>query len=171
MSIAITVVGHDRPGIIADVTGALAAHGGNIEDSSMSLLRGHFAWTLIVDLDAADEELEATVGPLRRKDLMISVLRLPAEDESNAVETVPFWLTVHGTDRAGIVSAITRVVADFGGNITNLSTRLAGDLYVIGADVDLPADAPLADVAAELTVVGNELGVTAHLRQADADTL
>ena len=42
-SFAITVVGHDRPGIIAEVTGALADLGGNLEDSSMTLLRGHFA--------------------------------------------------------------------------------------------------------------------------------
>ena len=39
-SLAVTVLGHDRPGIIAEVTGALAALGGNLEDSSMTLLRG-----------------------------------------------------------------------------------------------------------------------------------
>ena len=45
---AITVLGHDRPGIIADVTATLAQRDANVEDSSMTLLRGHFAWTLIV---------------------------------------------------------------------------------------------------------------------------
>ena len=171
MSIAITVVGHDRPGIVADVTGALAAHGGNIEDSSMTLLRGHFAWTLLVALDASDEELEETLGPLRRPDLMIWVLRLPVEESDDGVGTEPFWLTVHGTDRPGIVSAVTRVIAEAGGNLTNLSTRLAGDLYVVGADVDLPADADIDALTRELAAVAASLGVTASLRPADSDVL
>ena len=45
--LAITVIGHDRPGIIADVTAGLADLGINLEDSSMTLLRGHFAMTLV----------------------------------------------------------------------------------------------------------------------------
>ena len=53
--LAITVLGHDRPGIIADVTTALAQRDANVEDSSMTLLRGHFAWTLIVGTEASVE--------------------------------------------------------------------------------------------------------------------
>lgn len=171
MSIAITVVGHDRPGIVADVTGALASHGGNIEDSSMTLLRGHFVWTLLVATTANDEALEATLAPLRRPDLMISALRLPAEDAAERIETQQFFLSVHGADRPGIVSAITRVVADAGGNLTNLSTRLAGGLYVVGADVDLPIGVDTADLAATLTGVSTDLGVTARLIAVDSDVL
>ena len=44
---AITVLGHDRPGIIAETTGRLADLGLNLEDSTMTLLRGHFAMMLI----------------------------------------------------------------------------------------------------------------------------
>ena len=39
----------------------------------------------------------------------------------------------------GIVAAMTRVLADAGGNVTDLSTRLAGSLYVVVAEVELPA--------------------------------
>ena len=45
--LAITVLGHDRPGIIAQTAEVLAEAGMNLEDSSMTLLRGHFAMTLI----------------------------------------------------------------------------------------------------------------------------
>jgi glycine cleavage system transcriptional repressor len=41
--IAVTLIGSDRPGIIAAVAAALADVGGNIEDSSMRILRGRFA--------------------------------------------------------------------------------------------------------------------------------
>ena len=44
---AVTVIGHDRPGIIADVTEILAGLGLNLTDSTMTRLRGHFAMTLV----------------------------------------------------------------------------------------------------------------------------
>ncbi|MEI6620856.1 MAG: ACT domain-containing protein [Actinomycetes bacterium] len=171
MRIAITVVGHDRPGIVADVTGALAAHGGNIEDSSMTLLRGHFVWTLLVETDATDTVLEQTLAPLRRPELMISALRLPADESGGIGPSTAFFLSVHGADRTGIVAAITRVIADAGGNLTNLTTRLAGGLYVVGADVDLPLGVDVDSVCARLAAVAGELGVTAHLRPVDSDIL
>ena len=62
-------------------------------------------------------------------------------------------------------------VADAGGNITDLTTRLAGDLYLVVAEIDLPAD---ADVEAVTTAIGEaaaELGVGATLRPAEADEL
>ena len=65
--LAITVLGHDRPGIIAETTGALAGLGLNIEDSTMTLLRGHFAMMLITagGADAGTVE-ESLSGPGRR---------------------------------------------------------------------------------------------------------
>ena len=48
--IAVTVLGHDRPGIVADVTRALADLHGNLEDSTMTLLRGHFVMVLLLSL-------------------------------------------------------------------------------------------------------------------------
>ena len=45
--LAIPVLGHDRPGIIAEATQALAELGLNIEDSPMTLLRGHFAMMIV----------------------------------------------------------------------------------------------------------------------------
>jgi glycine cleavage system transcriptional repressor len=61
---AITVLGHDRPGIIAEATGHLAGLGLNLEDSTMTLLRGHFAMMLICAGDAADAQIEAALAPL-----------------------------------------------------------------------------------------------------------
>src|SRR5918992_733661 len=48
-TLAVSAVGLDRPGIIAAVAERLAAHGANITDSRMAILRGHFALTLIVE--------------------------------------------------------------------------------------------------------------------------
>ena len=66
---AVTAVGADRPGIVAAVTGAFVDHGCNLEDSSMTILRGQFAMMLVVDAPAGvgAGELEAGAGrPGRR---------------------------------------------------------------------------------------------------------
>ena len=59
---AITVLGHDRPGIIAEATDRLAGLGLNLEDSTMTLLRGHFAMMLVCEGSAADAEIESALA-------------------------------------------------------------------------------------------------------------
>lgn len=49
----ITVLGGDRPGIVAAVAGALAAHDVNILDISQTILQGIFTMTMLVDLGDA----------------------------------------------------------------------------------------------------------------------
>ena len=47
---AVSAIGRDRPGIVAAVSRVLLDLEGNVEDSQMSILRGHFAVMLIVAL-------------------------------------------------------------------------------------------------------------------------
>ena len=169
--LAVTVIGHDRPGIIADVTGLLAEIGGNLEDSTMTLLRGHFAMMLIVSADASADAVGAALSPVTKDGtLLVSVREVPPEPEVPPVGA-GHVLTVHGADRPGIVSAVTRVIADAGGNITDLTTRLSGTLYLLVAEVDLPSGTDTRRLTDRLTAVGRELGVHASLRPADSDVL
>ncbi|HOF63752.1 MAG TPA: ACT domain-containing protein, partial [Dermatophilaceae bacterium] len=62
--LAVTVIGDDRPGIIAELTHALAEVGGNLEDSTMTLLRGHFAMVVLVRTAASQGTVEAALAPL-----------------------------------------------------------------------------------------------------------
>lgn len=169
--LAVTVIGHDRPGIIADVTAVLAALGGNLEDSTMTILRGHFAMTLIVATDVPAAEVERALAPLTAdRSLLVSVRDVPPEQEPEPLGS-PYVLTVHGADRPGIVSAITRVVADAGGNVTDLTTRLSGQLYLLVAEVDLPAAADVVALTAALRATADRLGVDVSLRPAEPDLL
>ncbi|MBS2936727.1 ACT domain-containing protein [Nocardioides sp. J2M5] len=168
---AITVLGHDRPGIIAETTGRLAGLGLNLEDSTMTLLRGHFAMMLVCAGDVADAEIEAALAPLAADgSLTVSVREVPAEPA--AASAGSSWvLSVHGGDRPGIVSAVVGVVAGVGGNITDLTTRLSGDLYLLVAEVDLPSGADVEAVERDLAAAAADLGVGVSLRPADTDEL
>lgn len=52
----ITVLGSDRSGIVAAVTGVLAEHDVNILDISQTILQGIFTMTMLVDLSGASVE-------------------------------------------------------------------------------------------------------------------
>ncbi|NLU50870.1 MAG: ACT domain-containing protein [Syntrophomonadaceae bacterium] len=53
----ITVVGHDRVGIIAGISGILAAANVNILDISQTILQGFFTMVMVVDSKASTVEL------------------------------------------------------------------------------------------------------------------
>lgn len=167
-SFAVTVLGLDRPGIVAEVTEAIAELGGNLEDSSMTLLRGHFAMTLIAALDEGEALADRLAG-LAESGLVVSVLQVPDAPDAQP-RTESYLLSVHGGDRPGIVSAVTRRLADLGGNITDLSTRLAGGFYVLTAEVELPAHRGDEALTA-LREAAAELGVTVHLAPVDEDVM
>ena len=172
-----TVLSHDRPGLIADVTGVLAQLGGNLEDSSMTLLHGHFAWTLVFDVDAEPEQVRERLSEVCPAGVAVSYLDVAAtaRDYDLAAlgdqETELAGVSVHGADRPGIVSAITRVIADFGGNITDLTTRLGNGLYVVVCEVEFVAGTDLSAVQDRLSEVAAGLGVTASIRTSDPDLL
>lgn len=169
--LAVTVLGHDRPGIIADVTRLLAEVGANLEDSTMTLLRGHFAMVLVASAEVAPAEAERALAPLAADgSLTVSVREVPAEEPAEPLGST-YLLSVHGADRPGIVSALTGVVAEAGGNVTDLSTRLSGELYVLVAEVDLPGSVDPEQLSRDLATAGEELGVDVSLRVLDPDLL
>jgi glycine cleavage system transcriptional repressor len=73
---AVSVFGRDRPGIVAALTRVLADAGCNLEDTSMTILRGHFAMMLVISGGAGifAPDLEAALSPVAdRLDLQLSV--------------------------------------------------------------------------------------------------
>lgn len=167
--LAVAVLGPDQPGVIAALSEVLLAGSGNLEDASMTILRGQFAMTLVVDVDATADEVSERLAPVaERLGLLISVRDARAAPAGEPTGS-PHVVSVHGADRPGIVARVTAAIAAAGGNVTDLSTRLAGGMYVLLAEIDLAGDA--AALADELDRLSKELHVTATLRPADADLL
>jgi glycine cleavage system transcriptional repressor len=167
--LAITVIGPDRTGIVADVSEALAGVGANLSDSTMTRLRGHFAMTLICTGPDASA-VEDALAPLSADGRLLATVRTVQGESGADGNGEPWLVSVHGADRLGIVAAVTRVVAVAGGNITDLTTRLTGPLYVLVAEVEVPPGG--GDVLAErLAVAAGELGVDVTLRRAESEIL
>ncbi|HEX5598681.1 MAG TPA: ACT domain-containing protein [Micromonosporaceae bacterium] len=167
--LAITVIGPDRPGIVADVAQVLAGVGANLTDSTMTRLRGHFAMTLICTGPTVGE-VETALSPLTAESQLVTTVRAVRPDLEAAPGGEPYLLSVHGADRLGIVAAVTRVVAQAGGNITDLTTRLTDPFYVLVAEVDLPPSSA-DEVSLRLAEVATDLDVGVTLRRAETDLL
>ena len=122
----------------------------NLEDSSMTLLRGHFAMTLICAGEASAAEVESALQPLVDESLDVTVREVPREPTSHRRSAV----SGHGARRRPARASWPgwpSVIADAGGNITDLTTRLAGGLYVLIAEVDLPTDVRRDALRREIT--------------------
>lgn len=170
-TLAITVIAQDRPGIIARITEALAGQQMNLTDSSMTVLHGQLAMTLICTGNADRVRVDAALQPVAADGEIIHVHDLPEVGAAPAAAGASYLLTVHGADRLGIVATVTAAVAEAGGNITDLTTHLGGGLYVLAAEVDLPPGADVAALRSRIDAAAADLGVDVELRPVDRDDL
>ncbi len=175
--LAISALGADRPGIVAAVTGVLVEQGCNLEDTTMSILRGHFAMMLVVAApDAVDAgALEgALAGEAERFDLVVAV-RAIDDDVPVSPTGQSYALSVYGADRPGIVHRVAVALADLGVNVVDLATRMIGGserpVYAMLLDVTLPDGVAAEVVEARLDEACGDLGVEWSLHPADADVL
>lgn len=147
---ALSAIGVDRPGIVASIAERLVAHGVNVTDSHMGILRGHFAMTLIVTVRGDVTALRAELDRAARELDVDALTLVPVRGSGARGPAATHTVTVHGADHPGILAAVTRRLADEQINVTDLMTRLAGDLYVMFIEVAAPGGVPdLGDVADE----------------------
>ncbi|KIE43738.1 glycine cleavage system transcriptional repressor [Geobacter anodireducens] len=169
---ALSVVGKDRPGIVAGTTGILYRLGCNIEDSSSTMLGGEFAMILIISHPTPftkDRLLEEFRVLGEEMDLTVSARTMtPDEAEYLAPEGEICMLSVYGSDKPGIVYRVTRELAGRGINITDLNTKLVGKagepVYVMMIEAALPEEISVDQVSAMLEEIRKELNVEISVR-------
>ncbi len=174
---AVWALGADRPGIVASVTGVIYQTGCNLKDCSMTVLSGHFAMMMLIEVpdDLAPEALEAELAKAEGcADLTVAV-RPAGEGASIMVEGEPYIVSVYGSDQPGIMHRIAVVLADHSVNITDVNTRVIGGdgepVYAMLVEVTLPRSLDPAILERALQATASEVGVDASLHPADADIL
>ena len=168
---AVTVIGKDRPGIVADATEILYRLGCNVEDSSCTMLGGDFAMILIVSHERPFVKSRLADEFRAFHDLGLSAnIRSLHEDEVcyTAPQGELCLVSVYGSDQPGIVCRVTRALADRGVNITDLNTRLIGSkeepVYVMMMEAARPAGVTIAEMEELLEKLKKELHVEISVR-------
>jgi glycine cleavage system transcriptional repressor len=143
--LAVTAMGGDRPGIVAAIAEVLHQRGGNVEDSAMTVLGGHFAVMLLVATeDEPDALAQALTEATSDLDLTITVNPTGEGHDSPAPTHV---LSVYGADKPGILAGVTRCLADLRVNITDVESRLLS-----------PGDAPVYALVVECSIESGDIG-------------
>lgn len=137
----LTVVGQDRPGIVAGLTDALYRGGANLGEASMARLGGNFTIMLMVESDAEAPGLQRLVEPFAA----VHSLRVhvdPVEGRLHEHLAPNARIAVHGADRPGIVAQVTQALAAAGFNILDLDSGVGGTdarpIYVMTIDGHAP---------------------------------
>jgi len=175
----VTAFGQDRPGIVALMADSLYQLGCNIEDTCMTRLRGEFTMMLMVrlpqDIDANALSSRLTAST-RLLDLAVLCRALPGQAAVRhyTSELPTYILSVYGADHPGIVAQVARTVADHGGNITDMNTRVIGSgevpVYVMVLEIQLPEDRQSDQLKQALEALKPLLGVDLTFRPLDSVT-
>ena len=171
--LAVTVIGTDRPGIVAAVTKALYDAGCNLEDVTSTILRGHFSMMMVVrppaGVDAA--AVESALDPAAREMDLVVAAR-PVEETSEAPDDSTHVVSVYGADRPGIVFRVADALAAAGANVTDLTSRVIGsaDEPVYALMLEISALAP-EEVGAALERLHGEIGVEVSIHPIERDVL
>jgi glycine cleavage system regulatory protein len=168
--LVMTVIGHDRPGLVESVAALVAENKGNWLESRMSRLGGHFAGILRVEVPAENEApLAAELKKLAAQGLTVVVH--PDQPKPLASSARVSVLEIVGQDRPGIVREISRTLAGFGVNVEELETECASaamsgeTLFKARARLSLPATCDAAEVRQQLEKLAADLIVEISLEE------
>jgi glycine cleavage system transcriptional repressor len=123
---ALSAIGRDRPGIVADLAELIYEADCNLEDSSMTILGSEFAVLLLLSGEGDDLERRLAAGCKRLEwEKRLTVFFRPLEEgvPGEAWRGQAMDCVVSGVDKAGIVARVARTLADHGVNITALHTQ------------------------------------------------
>jgi glycine cleavage system transcriptional repressor len=173
---ALSAIGKDRPGIVADVAGLIYECAGNLEDSSMTLLGSQFA--LLILLSGAGEEFQyrLSTGCKRLEwEKRLSIFLTPVEESESLPKpreiSEGYELSATGLDRMGIVYHVSRLLADLGINIADMHTKITPTpesgtpIFTMKVLVQIPREVSSADLLEKLNRLGENLAIDISLKK------
>jgi glycine cleavage system transcriptional repressor len=166
----ISVLARDRIGIVAEVSGAIAALGGDIADLRQSVLCDYFTMILLAGFpaDVAAADIEARIAGANaagHAPLKVTVVESAATTGDVSAAAPPIYLlTARGPDRVGFVAGVAAFCARHGLNILDLATTVAEGRYVMMLMVDVSRCDDLHAVRRQLQAFGAANGLEAVLQ-------
>ena len=168
VSLVLTVIGPNRPGLVETLSELVASHQGSWLESRMARLAGQFAGILRVSVpENRMQELVEALHDLEREGLHVVVARSDVEQPSAQGRVMRLELL--GSDRPGILRDISGALADRGINVDELRTEvvsapMSGELmFHASADLSIPAELSLEGLRKDLEALANELMVDVDL--------
>jgi glycine cleavage system regulatory protein len=164
-SLVVTLLGTDRPGIVARLAKVAADAGAGWQESKMARLAGKFAGVVRLEVPADSlATLERAIAELDAEGLKLTVERGAAQSDQHGLS-----IDLVGLDRPGIVRDVSAALARHRVNIDELDTEVASasmsgePLFHARIHVLLPRDVNLDALRHDLEGIANELMVDLSL--------
>jgi glycine cleavage system transcriptional repressor len=167
--LVISVVGHDQPGLLKELSGAILDSGCSIEDSRMILLGTEFAMLLLVSGSwSAVAKLEAMLPALKQR-LALAMLSKRTESRSSNNKLMPYAVEVISLDQPNIVHELAYFFSSHNIPIEEVSTRrysalhTGAPLFSVSIIIHLPADLSIAVLREQFMELCDNLNLDAIL--------
>jgi glycine cleavage system transcriptional repressor len=166
-NLVLTLTGHDRIGIVEQITKLVMEKGGNVEISRMTRLGGEFVMLLLVSLEQERyEEFSHSTDELRAAGYTLTLCPTVTDDPARFAGWIPYQVEVRGADHEGIIHHIAFHLAEHGIHIENMDTSslskapMSGTpLFTMAAVVLMPPHLHIHDLQEDLKIVGEALNV------------
>ncbi|KDA06763.1 amino acid-binding ACT protein [Microbacterium sp. CH12i] len=160
-TLILTVVGSDRPGLVAAVADVVDEHGGNWENSQLAELAGVFAG--VVQVSVPDNRTAELTAALQSLDGL--TVAVHAGTGATDAASQPISLQILGNDRPGIVREISTVLSAHHLSIDDMTTTTrdaamaGGRLFEASVTAEVPASADLDALRTDLERLASEIQV------------
>jgi len=175
VSLVLTFVGVDRPGLVELLSKTITDYDGNWLDSRMSSLSGQFAGIVLIAVPEDNvDRLRSALDELQAKGLRVVATR--AFGAKVPVQYRRLRLELVGQDRPGIVCEVSRVLSERAVNIDELhseiiSGAMSGDtLFRATADIQVPPAISVEQLRYALEDLANDIMVDITLNDVATET-
>jgi len=166
-----SVMSKDRPGIVADITGAIYQLQGDLADLNQSVLCDYLTMILVATFDdsVTPEDVAAAFSHIpseTRLEVVVKEMTSPLGAKAQKVKEA-YILTVQGPNKSGLVYKISLFCYQHDINILDLATTLNGDQYTMILQLDFSRVESVDDIRTSLTSCADEAGLTVVLQHED----
>ncbi len=166
-----SVMSKDRPGIVADITGAIYQLQGDLADLNQSVLCDYLTMILVATFpdSVTPEDVAAVFSHIQsetRLEVVVKEMASPLGVKAKHVKEA-YILTVQGPNKSGLVYRISLFCYQHGINILDLATTLHGDQYTMILQLDCSGVESIDDIRTSLTSCAVEAGLTVVLQHED----
>lgn len=170
-NILVSVIGPDRIGMVAALTGRLFDLGGNFADTTFAVLGEGAEFTAVVEFPqetdpAAMQADLCTIEELKGADVTVSAFKLGTVH--GPLGRLTHRIVVSGGDRPGLIATLSEEFGEFGANIVRLNSERVpgsnGDDYIVTFGVSIPAATQKSCLATIQNMAG-ELGLKCRTSQ------
>jgi glycine cleavage system transcriptional repressor len=171
---ALSAIGADRPGIVADLAGLIYECDCNLEDSSMTILGSEFAVLLLLTGEGVQDRLAAACKRLeweKRLTVFFRPLDSAPVGYGTRHHAARYTLQAVGVDQAGIVAKVARCLAEHQVNIADMRTQSRPEpstgtpIYTMRIHMEVPEDTDATALRLALERVAQSLNVELTLQR------